>query len=72
MSYLYRNAEGGDNVKGLRKLAYILVVIGALNWGLIGFFNYNFVSAIFSGIAGIIYVLVGLSGVILLLGWGKD
>jgi len=58
-------------MKSVRKIAYILVIIGALNWGLVGFFSYNFVDAIFSGIAGIIYMLVGLSGVLMLTSWGK-
>ena len=30
-------------------IAYILVIVGALNWGLFGFFNFNLVSSIFSG-----------------------
>ena len=42
-------------------IAYILVLAGALNWGLIGIFNWNLVEAIFGGFnAGsrIIYILV--------------
>lgn len=50
----------------LRRIALILVIIGAINWGLIGFFNYDLVAAIFGGqqsvIARIIYALVGISG----------
>lgn len=50
----------------LRRIALILVIIGAINWGLIGFFNYDLVAAIFGGqqsvIARIIYSLVGISG----------
>lgn len=44
--------------------AWILVVIGALNWGLIGAFNYSLVSAIFGVgvIAKWLYILVGLGG----------
>jgi len=44
-------------------LAYILVIIGGLNWGLIGFFNFNLVEALFgtSIITTIIYALVGLA-----------
>ena len=30
-------------------IAYILVIVGALNWGLFGFFDFNLVSTIFSG-----------------------
>lgn len=45
-------------------IAWILVVVGALNWGLVGIFGYNLVSAIF-GVGMItqwIYILVGLGG----------
>lgn len=45
----------------------ILVVIGAINWGLIGLFNYNLVGSIFgerSALARVIYALVGIAGVI--------
>jgi uncharacterized membrane protein YuzA (DUF378 family) len=46
-------------------IAFILVIIGALNWGLVGFFNWNLVDAIFgvgSTMARVIYALVGVSG----------
>ena len=49
-------------MKAQDKLAYLLVVIGGLNWGLVGFFNYNLVSHIFSdGISRVIYAIVGLA-----------
>lgn len=47
-------------------IAMILVIIGALNWGLIGLFGFDLVAAIFgpmSMLSRIIYVLVGLAGV---------
>ncbi len=49
-------------------LALVLVIIGGLNWGLVGAFNFNLVSAIFgtSMLASIIYILVGLSAIYLL------
>jgi len=44
-------------------LALTVVIIGALNWGLVGFFNYNFVNALFGSALGrVIYALVGLTG----------
>jgi uncharacterized protein len=46
-------------------IALILLIIGGINWGLVGFFNYDLVAKIFgamSTITTIIYVLVGLSG----------
>lgn len=42
----------------------ILVIIGGLNWGLIGFFDYNLVDSIFgagSTISTVVYAIVGLS-----------
>ena len=49
----------------MKKLILILLIIGGINWGLVGFFNYNLVSAIFGGnlviISRIIYAFVGLS-----------
>ncbi len=44
-------------------LALILLIIGGLNWGLVGLFNFNLVTAIFGDniVSNIIFVLVGLS-----------
>jgi uncharacterized membrane protein YuzA (DUF378 family) len=53
----------------LCKIVGIFVIIGALNWGLIGAFNYNLVEAIFGSmttVTRILYGLVGLSGLLLL------
>ncbi|MBR4935086.1 MAG: DUF378 domain-containing protein [Anaerotignum sp.] len=48
-------------------IALTLVIIGALNWGLIGFFNFDLVTMLFNGsmywVARVIFALVGLSGV---------
>lgn len=47
-------------------LALILVVIGGLNWGLVGFFNFNLIGAIFGTMSiasRFIYAIVGLSAV---------
>lgn len=47
-------------------IVLILVIVGGLNWGLIGIFNFNLVAAIFgplSIISRIIYILVGISAV---------
>ena len=51
--------------KGLDCFALTITIIGAINWGLIGFFNFNLVALIFgsmSWISRIIYALVGLAG----------
>lgn len=51
----------------MRKLILILLIIGGLNWGLIGFFSFNLVSAIFGTdlviISRIIYAVVGLAAI---------
>ena len=51
----------------MRQLILILMIIGGLNWGLVGLFQFNLVSAIFNGnlyfLARIIYVLVGIAAV---------
>ena len=51
----------------LDKISLILVVIGALNWGSIGLFQFDIVAWIFGGqgavISRIIYTLVALAGV---------
>lgn len=52
-------------MKIIDKIALVLVIIGAINWGLIGFFNFNLVATIFGDmtvISRIIYALVGISG----------
>ena len=52
-------------MKIIDKIALLLVIIGAINWGLIGIFNFNLVDTIFgvmSIISRIIYILVGISG----------
>ena len=52
-------------------IAYILVIVGALNWGLYGIFNFNLVSWIFQGPRSvgsiIVYVLITLAAVWLII-----
>jgi len=52
-------------MKALDVLAVILVIVGALNWGLVGMANFNLVSAIFGQtiLASVVYSLVGIAGV---------
>ena len=50
------------------KVGFTLLVIGGLNWGLVGFFKYNLVDKIFgagSGAARVVYAIVGLAAL-----WG--
>ena len=51
----------------LQKSALVLTIIGAINWGLIGIFEFDLVAAIFgdmSAFSRIIYTLVGITGLI--------
>lgn len=54
-------------------LCLTLVIVGAIVWGLIGFFNFNLVDALFgfSWISRVIYALVGLAGLYCLSMYGK-
>ena len=50
-------------------IATLLASIGAVNWGLIGLFNINLVTALFgefSGLTKLTYIIVGVSGVYVL------
>ena len=52
-------------MKVIDTIALVLIIIGAINWGLVGIFNFNLVDAIFgamSVISRIIYILVEISG----------
>lgn len=49
---------------GVHIVAFWLLVIGGLNWGLVGLFQFNLVEAIFGSVGwleSLIYILVGLS-----------
>lgn len=57
-------------MRGLYKTAVVLVIIGGLNWGLVGFFDWNLVDAIFgegSALSRIIYAIVGLAAVYMII-----
>ena len=51
----------------LQKICLLLTIIGAINWGLIGIFDFNLVDTIFgtgSVLSRIIYSLVGIAGLV--------
>lgn len=55
-------------MKVIDKIALLLIIIGAINWGFIGIFGFDLVAAIFgemSLVSRIVYSLVGISGL-----WG--
>lgn len=55
--------------KALDYMALTLAIVGAVNWGLVGFFDFNLVAFLFgsmSWVSRIIYALVGLCGLYLI------
>ena len=53
-------------MRNLYLVMFILVIIGSINWGMVGLFNINLVTMIFGHmhvVERVIYILVGLSGV---------
>jgi uncharacterized membrane protein YuzA (DUF378 family) len=62
-----------EGATGLAQVLLWIAIIGALNWGLVGFFNWDLVRAILggetrtdaSGLSRIVYALVGLAGLAL-------
>ncbi len=51
----------------LQKIALIFTIIGAINWGFIGIFDFNLVDALFgeaSALSRVIYAIVGITGLI--------
>ena len=66
--------EGGSFMKTLDYIALILVAVGAINWGLIGFFDFDLVRVIFgdmSMVSRIIYAVIGVSGLYSLSFFGR-
>ncbi len=62
-------------MKGLDILVLLLVVIGAVNWGLIGFFQFDLVAALFgtmSAVSRVVYALVGIAGLYAISFFGRD
>ena len=53
-------------MNALDKVVYLLLVVGGLNWGLVGVFQWNLVDKLFgvdSGLSRVVYALVGLAAV---------
>ena len=57
----------------IQKIALAVLIIGGLNWGLIGFFDFNLVGFIFDGmtpiISRVIYALVGIAALWMIFYW---
>jgi len=56
-----------DVIKRMEPVWLALIVVGALNWGLVGLFEFNLVEEIFGAgtVADIVYVIVGLAGLMM-------
>ena len=56
-------------MKTLQRIALVLTIVGALNWGLIGFFDFHLVTALFGDtnniISRIIYSIIAIAGIII-------
>jgi uncharacterized membrane protein YuzA (DUF378 family) len=53
-------------MKALNAIALVLIIVGGLNWGLVGLFDFNLVAAIFGVdtlFTNLIYILVGISAI---------
>ena len=59
-------------MNALHKIAFILVIIGGLNWLLVGLFSLDVVMYLGAVIARIVYVLVGLSAIYLIFSHKRD
>ena len=62
------------NTKILDNILLALVIIGAINWGLIGFFRFDLAAFLFgtmSWFSRVIYALVGISGIYLISVFGR-
>jgi uncharacterized protein len=64
-------AQRSFQMKKLDLIAVILLIVGGLNWGLVGLFHFDLVAAIFgmkfgqtSGLSSAVYVLVALSALV--------
>ena len=54
-------------MKIVQKVALIFTIIGAINWGLIGLFDFNLVESLFgteSFVSNAVYTIVGISGLV--------
>lgn len=62
-------------MKALHMVSFVLVVVGALNWGLVGLMDYNLVESLLgagSGVTQLVYVLVGAGALYLVLTHKND
>ncbi len=75
VNYLHKNSGGKKmDSRALDYTALVLVVIGAINWGLVGFFKFDLVAFLFGDmkvISRIIYGIIGIAGLYLISVFGR-
>ncbi len=59
-------------MKFINVLTLALIIVGGINWGLVGLFQYDLVAAIFGGFARVIFALVGLSALWQIAPWTRS
>lgn len=66
MRFGYNIIRRIEKMNMIQKIALVFTIIGAINWGLIGLFNFNLVEAVFGDalLSAIIYMIVGIDGII--------
>ena len=68
VKFVGNNSIKEENMETVQKIALCITIIGAINWGLVGIFNYDLVANIFGGVtqmsARVVYVLIALCGLI--------
>jgi uncharacterized membrane protein YuzA (DUF378 family) len=69
---LSKPAKREDDMKSIDAVVTLLLIVGGLNWGLVGLFRFDLVATIFgemSALSRIVYVLVGVAAVYQGLSW---
>lgn len=62
-------------MRSLDIISLVLVIIGAINWGLIGFFSFDLVAVLFgnmSALTRVIYAIIGIAGLYAISFLGRD
>lgn len=70
---MLNNIQEVDIMKTLDVIVAVLLVVGGLNWGLVGFFQFDLVAAIFGGqsamLSRVVYGLVGICAIYQAIQW---
>ena len=70
---LFKKFYGGEWMKKIETIAAVLVILGAINWGLVGLFDFDVVEFLLGAILidRLIYILIGIAGVFQIVSWVK-